>query len=88
MDLHKFNKHLHTLLTHAGNRELSLLCNMQILQRKEIYTNNYDKLKTYKVTQKYQMVQRIIGKGNYIHWVETEKLKKKRACGKTAITGR
>ena len=62
MDLHKFNKHLHTLLNHAGNRELSLLCNMQILQRKEIYTNNYDKLKTYKVTQKYQMVQRIIGK--------------------------
>lgn len=34
-------------------------------------------IKTYKDTQKYQMVQRIIGKGNYIHWVETEKLKKK-----------
>lgn len=53
---------------------------MQILlrQREEIYTNNYGKLKTYKVTQKYQMVQRIIGEGNYIHWVETEKLKKKK----------
>ena len=24
------------------------------------------------------MVQRIIGEGNYIHWVETEKLKKKK----------
>ena len=53
---------------------------MQILlrQRKEIYTNNYDKLKTYKVAQKYQMVQRIIGEGSYIHWVQTETLKKKK----------
>ena len=24
------------------------------------------------------MVQRIIGEGNYIHWVETENLKKKK----------